>query len=136
MFTGVAEDSPAPPYYDYPFKLKDVHKGKPQDQERAVHPILQPNPSYKPLEVCVCVCEVKDTHKMKSEEQERGVDPILQPNPSYEPLQVCMCALEVKDAHKKSCMHGIETQMTSVESDYKMQSIYEQLTIFKRVQLN
>ena len=87
MFTGVTEDSPASPY-ESPVELKDVHKRKPQEQERVVQTTLQPNPSYEPLEVCESALEVKDAHKKNCvpEEQETSVDTKMQPNPSYEPL--------------------------------------------------
>ena len=126
MFTGVTEDSPAPPYYDYPVnKLKDVHRRKPQDQESAVHPILQLNPSYQPLE---------DAHRRKPQDQERCVLPALQPNPSYEPLKVCVPSLGVKDAHRKNCMCGIEASIDA-NPNMRFQPIYERLAVFPKTAL-
>ena len=90
IFTGVTEDSPAPPY-ESPVEVEGVHKMKSQEQERDVQrPTLEPNPSYEPLEVCESSVEVKDAHKKNCvlEEQETSVDTNMQPNPSYEPLKV------------------------------------------------
>ena len=77
MFTGVTEDSLAPPY-ESPVELKS------QDQETGVRPTLEPNPSYEPLEVCESTLEVKDAHKKNCvpEEQETSVDTKMHPNPS------------------------------------------------------
>ena len=94
ILASVCRKDSLPSLCESPVEFKDVNERKSQEQERSVQPLLQPNPSYEPLNVNENPADLSDTHKKNSASQEQlqqqgiSVDPILQPNPSYEPLNL------------------------------------------------